>query len=82
MIVLMAVVLYAVFVLGGIQFFRQVHMWDEQALKMWEEELLRSQSGKTRQLRAQRNSTARKAGNSSPARTIPKLAQTTLSLEN
>lgn len=46
MIVVLAVVLYAVFVLGGIQFFRQVHRWDAQALRMWDEELSRIESGK------------------------------------
>lgn len=41
MIVIAAVVLYAVFVLGGIRFFRLVHQWDEEASRLWDEEVIR-----------------------------------------
>jgi hypothetical protein len=41
MIILIAILLYGVLVWGGIQFFRQVHTWDEQALKMFEGERIR-----------------------------------------
>ena len=54
MVVFLVVFLYAVFVLGGIQFFRQVHQWDEEASKMWNEELLRLESERALQSKKRR----------------------------
>jgi hypothetical protein len=43
LIYILAVLIYVLLVLAGIQFFRQVHRWDEQALAMFEVE--RSRNG-------------------------------------
>jgi hypothetical protein len=77
MIVLLAVVLYVAFVLGGIQFFRQVHRWDEQASRMWNDELLRLESERTQQLKGRRN-TSRESGRGVSTKITP----TTVSLQS
>lgn len=54
MIALLAAVLYVVLVLGGIQFFRQVHRWDEQAQRMYFEEMSERETRDSAQFRGNR----------------------------
>jgi len=58
MTIVIAVLLYAVLVWGGIRFFRQVHRWDEQALQMYADEQSSRQSKKTGSSRIKRKNSS------------------------